>query len=290
MIVDKPAGPTSHDVVALVRRATGIRRVGHAGTLDPFASGVLPVLIGRATRLVRFLVGLAKQYAGTVRLGITTDTDDRTGAVLRVDEGWRTVSESALEAAMTSLTGSQAQVPPVYSAKKVAGVPAHRRVRRGQSVTLAPRRVSVAMFRCTGRDGPDVHFTAAVSSGTYVRALARDLGERLGCGAHLLELRRTAVGPWDETDAIALDRLIPPFTAPHPSPPSSTCHTARWTPPRLMPSGMGDRYRPGTPRPDEPRCWTAAHSSPSLNGGRISWCRAWSWTDEPRHGSHRRQL
>ncbi|MDH4044675.1 MAG: tRNA pseudouridine(55) synthase TruB [Gemmatimonadota bacterium] len=215
MIVDKPAGPTSHDVVALVRRATGIRRVGHAGTLDPFASGVLPVLIGRATRLVRFLVGLAKQYAGTVRLGITTDTDDRTGAVLRVDEGWRTVSESALEAAMTSLTGSQAQVPPVYSAKKVAGVPAHRRVRRGQSVTLAPRPVSVAMFRCTGRDGPDVHFTAAVSSGTYVRALARDLGERLGCGAHLLELRRTAVGPWDETDAIALDRLIPPFTA-HP--------------------------------------------------------------------------
>jgi len=211
VVVDKPAGPTSHDVVDLVRRATGTRRVGHAGTLDPFASGVLPLLAGRATRLVSYLVGLAKHYAGVLRLGVTTDSDDRTGTVLRVDAGWQAVADETLAEAMAALTGRQSQRPPIYSARKIGGVPAHRRVRRGQDVSLPARDVTVHAFACTGRDGQDIAFTAHVSSGTYVRALARDLGERLGCGAHLLELRRTAVGPWTEQDAVPLDRVVPPF-------------------------------------------------------------------------------
>jgi len=211
VLVDKPAGPTSHDVVDLVRRATGTRRVGHAGTLDPFASGVLPVLSGRATRLVPYLVGLGKQYTGVLRLGITTDTDDGTGTVLGTDAGWQSLADEVVVEAMATLTGPQSQRPPVYSARKVAGVPAHRRARRGQEVTLAPRDIAVHAFACTGREGPDVAFTAQVSSGTYIRALARDLGERLGCGAHLVALRRTAVGPWTERDAVPLDRVVPPF-------------------------------------------------------------------------------
>jgi tRNA pseudouridine55 synthase len=211
VVVDKPAGPTSHDVVDIVRRATGTRRVGHAGTLDPFASGVLPVLVGRATRLVPYLMGLAKRYTGVIRLGVTTDTGDRTGTVLRGDGSWQSLGDEALADALASLTGPHAQRPPAYSAKKVRGVPAHRRVRRGQDVWLAPRDVVVHTFTCTGRDGPDVTFAAHVSSGTYLRALARDLGERLGCGAHLMELRRTAVGPWTDRDAVPLEGVRPPF-------------------------------------------------------------------------------
>jgi tRNA pseudouridine55 synthase len=212
VVVDKPPGPTSHDVVDLVRRATGTRRVGHAGTLDPFASGVLPVLAGRATRLVSYLVGLDKAYSGVIRLGQATDTDDRTGTVIREDRGWQTLTDHALHDALAGLTGPQSQRPPAFSARKVGGVPAHRRARRGQDVSLTPRDVTVYTFGCTGRDGPDVAFTVRVSSGTYVRALARDLGDRLGCGAHVVELRRTAVGPWTEGDAVPLDRVHPPFS------------------------------------------------------------------------------
>lgn len=210
-MVDKPAGPTSHDVVDIVRRAAGTRRVGHAGTLDPFASGVLPVLVGRATRLAPYLVGLDKRYTGVIRLGATTDTDDATGSVLREDAGWQALTDGALTDAMTGLTGPQSQQPPVYSARKVAGVPAHRRVRRGQEVSLDPRDVTVHAFSCAGRDGSDVAFAVHVSSGTYVRALARDLGDRLGCGAHLVVLRRTAVGPWSEREAVPLDGICPPL-------------------------------------------------------------------------------
>jgi tRNA pseudouridine55 synthase len=211
LVVNKPAGPTSHDVVDIVRRAAGTRRVGHAGTLDPFASGVLPVLAGRATRLAPYLVGLDKRYTGVLRLGATTDTDDATGSVIREDGGWQALTNGALTDAMTGLTGPQSQRPPVYSARKVAGVPAHRRVRRGQEVSLAPRDVTVHAFTCAGWDGPDVAFAVHVSSGTYVRALARDLGERLGCGAHLVALRRTAVGPWTEGEAVPLDGVRAPL-------------------------------------------------------------------------------
>jgi tRNA pseudouridine55 synthase len=154
-----------------------------------------------------YVSGLPKHYEGTIRLGIRTDTDDRAGAVLATSDAWRDVDDESLDAAMGALTGHVAQVPPVYSAKKVAGAPAYRRARRGETVSLAAREVDVVRFAPVDRAGPDVRFEAEVGSGTYVRALARDLGERLGCGAHLLALRRTAVGPWAVADAVPLDGL-----------------------------------------------------------------------------------
>jgi tRNA pseudouridine55 synthase len=207
--VDKPEGPTSHDVVAAARRAFRTRRVGHAGTLDPFASGLLPLLLGRGTRLMPYLVGLSKRYEGTIRLGVRTDTDDPTGRVIATDEAWHEVDQARLAEAAAALTGQIAQVPPAYSAKKLAGVPAHRRARRGEVVSLDARAVDVLRFTVRERSGPDVRFEADVGSGTYVRALARDLGEALGCGAHLRALRRTRVGPFDVRDAATLDRLPP---------------------------------------------------------------------------------
>jgi tRNA pseudouridine55 synthase len=211
--VDKPEGPTSHDVVAAARRAYRVRRVGHAGTLDPFASGLLPLLLGRATRLMPYLVGLPKTYQGTIRLGVRTDSDDLTGQVLHRDDAWREVDDARLAGAAAALTGSIEQVPPVFSAKKIGGVPAHRRVRRGEAVALEARVVDVRRFAVGAREGADFRFEADVGSGTYLRALARDLGESLGCGAHLRALRRTRVGPFSVADAVPLDRL-PPAPAP----------------------------------------------------------------------------
>jgi len=206
--VDKPPGPTSHDVVAAARRALRTRRVGHAGTLDPFASGLLPLLVGRGTRLMPYVVGFPKRYTGVLRLGIVTDTDDGTGTIVAEHDGGPAVSDEALAAAMTALTGTIQQLPPTYSAKKVGGTPAHRRARRGEVVTLAPRTVEVHQFAMADRAGADVTFAADVGSGTYVRALARDLGLALGCGAHLRELRRTGVGPWHLRDAVPFDALV----------------------------------------------------------------------------------
>ncbi len=211
-MIDKPSGPTSHDVVDMVRRTYGVRRVGHAGTLDPFATGLIIVLVGRATRLARFVAALPKRYTGLIRLGVTTDTDDRSGAVIATDDGWSTVSSGALATQMAALTGRQRQRPPDYSAKKTRGERAHRRARRGEPVELTPQEVEVAELQVTGRDGPAVRFRATVSSGTYIRALARDLGESLGCGAHLEELRRIAVGSFGVDEALpvsALDRGFP---------------------------------------------------------------------------------
>jgi tRNA pseudouridine55 synthase len=212
--VDKPAGPTSHDVVAAARRAFHASRVGHGGTLDPFASGLLLLFLGRCTRLVPYLVGLPKHYEGTIRLGVRTDTDDLDGRVVSADDGWRDVDDARLTEAAAALTGTIAQVPPVYSAKKLGGVPAHRRVRRGEAVALAPREVDVRRFEISGRDGPLARFEAEVGSGTYVRALARDLGAALGCGAHLQALRRTRVGPFDVRDAVAPARFPCPLSPP----------------------------------------------------------------------------
>jgi tRNA pseudouridine55 synthase len=203
--LDKAPGPTSHDVVAAVRRSLRIRRVGHGGTLDPFASGLLPVLTGRATRLAPFVLGLPKTYHGVLRLGIATDTDDATGTVLRDDPSWRSVDDEMLGGAMLALTGQIAQTPPAYSAKKVAGTRAHRLARRGGTVDLAPRRVTVVRFIPTARTDADITFSAEVGSGTYIRALARDLGARLGCGAHLLALRRVGIGPWTVDQAACTD-------------------------------------------------------------------------------------
>jgi len=205
--IDKLVGPTSHDVVDMVRRAYGMRRVGHAGTLDPFASGLLVVLLGRATRLARYVVGLPKEYTGRIRLGSVTDTDDQTGAVTGGTDGWRDLTDEEIRAEMAGLLGVQLQQPPVYSAKKSGGQRAYRLARQGRPVTLSPVRVEIRRFAMLERDGPRLVFAAEVSSGTYVRGLARDLGERLGCGAHLEELRRTRIGTFAVDGGIRSDEI-----------------------------------------------------------------------------------
>lgn len=216
LIVDKPAGPTSHDVVDRVRRAFGERRVGHTGTLDPFATGVLPVCVGKATRLARFLAAGEKIYRATVRLGFATATDDLTGAPLGPAVAV-SVEPDAVRQALLALTGEILQVPPAYSAKRVAGERLHERARRGKPVAQAPVRVTVHALELQDLAGDRLELEARCSPGTYVRALARDLGEALGVGAHLVALRRTRSGgfgldgavTWDELAAVSRQRLIP---------------------------------------------------------------------------------
>ncbi len=205
LLVDKPEGPTSHDVVALVRRIIGQRRIGHAGTLDPMASGLLPLVLGRATRLVRFLPRSPKVYEGRIRLGVTTDTDDVTGTVLDRHAGAIPSPDAVREAAMR-LVGRIAQVPPAVSARRVAGERLYRLARSGRRVE-APA-VEVDVFRLDLTPGPTADewsLVTAVSAGTYVRAIARDLGTALGCGAALAALRRLAIGPMAVADALRPD-------------------------------------------------------------------------------------
>jgi len=204
-LVDKPAGPTSHDAVAMLRRALRTRRVGHAGTLDPFATGLLLVLVGSATRLARYLAGLPKRYRGLIRLGWSTDTDDATGVPGAASDAWRLLSDDAIARAMEGLIGARRQVPPTYSAKHVGGERAHRRARRGEAVALEPVAVEIQRFTLVDRAEQDVAFETDVSSGTYVRSLARELGEQLGCGAHLVALRRLTTGPFTVEEAVHLD-------------------------------------------------------------------------------------
>lgn len=205
--VDKPAGATSHDVVAAARRALGERRIGHTGTLDPFASGLLLLCVGEATRLAEYLTGADKCYDARLRLGVATDSGDLEGEVVFSSEGWRDVTPDALEAALAGLRGAQEQLPPRLSAKKVAGVPAHRRVRRGEEVTLRLQAVTVHELEGTCFEPPDVRLRIRCSSGTYVRALARDLGDRLGVGAHVTALRRTAIGGFGVERALTVGQL-----------------------------------------------------------------------------------
>lgn len=207
LLLDKPEGPTSHDVVAAVRRRFRTRRVGHVGTLDPMATGLLIMLLGRLTRLARFLAGLDKRYEGVLRLGQITDTDDRLGTVLEGNDRWHTVTDHALQTAMQGFVGGYTQQPPAYSAKKIEGIRAYRRARRGEPVQLVPHPVSVTAFAMQARAGPDVTFVARVGTGTYVRSLARDLGAALGCGAHLTALRRTHIGEFSVADALPVRQL-----------------------------------------------------------------------------------
>ncbi|MDT8340191.1 MAG: tRNA pseudouridine(55) synthase TruB [Longimicrobiales bacterium] len=205
LLVDKPVGPTSHDVVVRARRALGERRIGHTGTLDPFASGLLVLCVGPATRLSPYLTGLDKEYMARARLGVSTDTLDREGEVTATDEGWRSLDRRAVEEALVGLRGTIRQQPPRYSAKKVGGTAAHRRARRGETVELEPVTVTVHALELTEVALPEVAFRVVCSSGTYIRALARDLGTALGVGAHLRELRRTAVGGFRVEEAVAGD-------------------------------------------------------------------------------------
>jgi len=208
-LVAKPQGPTSHDVVDIVRRALGLSRVGHLGTLDPFAEGLLVVVVGRATRLAPYAAGWKKHYDGVIRLGAVTTTDDRTGEVTRTSEGWRALDLDQIRGAAAGLMGEIEQRPPAFSAVKVDGVRAYKKARRGEAVAVTPRRVTVFELAITGWNAPDVTFRSTVSGGTYLRSLARDLGERLGCGGHLAVLRRTAVGLFRLDDAVPAQALTP---------------------------------------------------------------------------------
>jgi tRNA pseudouridine55 synthase len=213
LLVDKPAGLTSHDVVARARRAFGTRKVGHAGTLDPMATGLLVIGIEGATRLLTYVVGADKTYEATIRLGQTTGTDDADGEILvqAPADAWAAVTDEALGSGVTALTGRISQIPSAVSAIKVDGRRAYDRVRAGEEVVLAARDVVVSRFeviaRRPGEGVLDLDVIVECSSGTYIRALARDLGAALGVGGHLTALRRTRVGPFEVADAVALDAL-----------------------------------------------------------------------------------
>ncbi|HEU4333119.1 MAG TPA: tRNA pseudouridine(55) synthase TruB [Candidatus Eisenbacteria bacterium] len=194
-LVDKPESWTSHDAVARMRRILGERRVGHAGTLDPFATGLLLVAEGRATALLGALGLLPKRYRATVRLGVATDTQDRTGTPLpRASAAFPSVA--AVDEALPAFRGALLQTPPLYSAVKVEGERLYKKARRGEDVERVARPIHVYALERVAADLPDVTLDLTVSRGTYVRTLAHDLGERLGCGAHLAALRRTAIGPF----------------------------------------------------------------------------------------------
>jgi tRNA pseudouridine55 synthase len=214
VVVDKPAGWTSHDVVGRTRRLARTRKVGHAGTLDPMATGVLLLGIGKATRLLGHLALTDKQYAATIRLGQTTVTDDAEGEVVETLDA-STVTDQAIDQALLALRGDIEQVPSAVSAIKVDGVRSYARVRAGEDVELKARPVKVSRFEVLARRRDDLDVAVTCSSGTYVRALARDLGAALGVGAHLTALRRTRVGPFTEGRALeALEADFDTFVLP----------------------------------------------------------------------------
>jgi tRNA pseudouridine55 synthase len=209
LLVDKPQGVTSHDVVDVVRRGLATRKVGHAGTLDPMATGLLLIGVGRATRLLRFLGGLLKTYEGSMRLGIETTTLDADGDVVR--ETGVDVTDAQVGAAMRALVGESLQRPPAYSAVKVGGRKLYEAAREGERLEAEPRPIRVDAFDLLSYEAPDVTFRVTCSGGTYVRVLASDVGAALSCGAHLIALRRTAIGPYSVDDAVAPDRAAEPL-------------------------------------------------------------------------------
>ena len=213
LLVDKPAGMTSHDVVAIARRALGERRIGHAGTLDPFATGLLVLLAGRMTRLLPYLDGEPKVYEARIQFGAETDTDDGTGRVVR--EAPPPI-RAHVDRAIAALTGVLDQEPPAYSAKQVGGQRAYDAARRGTPVRLPATRVTVHSWSVRGRSNDTVDVTITCSGGTYVRALARDLGRQSGSAAHLATLRRIRSGPFQVADACGLDSLRDGRCAPFP--------------------------------------------------------------------------
>lgn len=207
-MIDKPAGPTSHDVVARVRRVLRQRGVGHAGTLDPFATGLLVVLVGRATRLARFVEQQRKTYLAEAVLGVATDTDDATGTPLEGTAAAKVMPSAAeVGEALAALVGTHPQRPPAYSARRVAGERAYRLARRGAAVELPATPVTVHALDLLEWAPPVARFRTTVSAGTYIRAMARDLGDRLGMGAHLRALRREAIGNLRVEDAVSLEAL-----------------------------------------------------------------------------------
>ncbi|HEX6399908.1 MAG TPA: tRNA pseudouridine(55) synthase TruB [Actinomycetota bacterium] len=209
LLLDKPAGVTSHDVVDSVRRTLATRKVGHAGTLDPMATGLLLIGVGRATRLLRFLGDLAKTYEGTLRLGVETDTLDADGDVIR--ESAVDVKPEQVAEAMRSLVGESLQRPPAFSAVKVGGRKLYEAARAGERLEAEPRPVRVEEFELLSFDPPDARFRVVCSGGTYVRVLAADVGAAVSTGAHLTGLRRAAIGPYRVEDAVTPDEVRDPL-------------------------------------------------------------------------------
>jgi len=206
LVVDKPSGVTSHHVVAVLRRVFKQKKIGHTGTLDPFATGVLPVALGEGTKAITFLDESLKEYRAVMRLGISTDTQDLEGVVLQ-ERDWRHVTPAMVTDLVAEFSGELSQVPPMFSALKRDGVPLYKLARKGETVEREPRRIFIHALTIESIDLPEISFTVRCSRGTYVRTLAHDMGECLGCGAHLLQLRRTASGPFTLGNAFTLDEL-----------------------------------------------------------------------------------
>jgi tRNA pseudouridine55 synthase len=206
LIVDKPAGFTSHDVVGRARRILQERSIGHLGTLDPMATGVLPLVIGNLTRLAQFYTSCEKTYEGTIRLGFATDTYDAEGEPLAPAQPVSFFLQQLQELAR-KFVGVIAQTPPPFSAKKIKGVPAYKLARKKQEVTLEPVEIEIKEFEILALDNCRASFRARVASGTYIRSIAHDMGQQLGCGAHLESLRRTSVGEFGVADAYSFDEM-----------------------------------------------------------------------------------
>lgn len=206
IIIDKPAGLTSHDIVNRVRRILGTRKVGHTGTLDPFATGVLPVAVNEGTKAIPFLDEGLKCYEAVMRLGVVTDTLDLTGKVLR-EADWKAIDRHLMEVVLKRFTGRISQVPPMFSAIKRDGQPLYKLARQGREVERQPREVEISSLELLSFEPPLVGIRVVCSRGTYIRSLADDIGAELGCGAALQELRRTASGPFEISSAVTLEDL-----------------------------------------------------------------------------------
>jgi tRNA pseudouridine55 synthase len=206
LVLDKPAGMTSHDVVAIVRRATGEKSIGHLGTLDPMATGVLPLLLGKYTRLAQFFNQSDKHYTGHIRFGFATDTFDAEGTPSTTPKSL-IYSLEELRTLSQKFHGDIDQLPPIFSAKKINGTPAHKLARAGAEVPVKPARITIHDFQLTSLDRDTAAFTMSVSAGGYVRSVAHELGQLAGCGAHLSSLRRTQAGPFTLTHALTIDQL-----------------------------------------------------------------------------------
>ena len=207
LLVDKPQGITSHDVVDRLRRKLQMKRIGHAGTLDPMATGLLIMLVGKATKVSQFLISLDKSYEGTILFGIETDSHDADGEVVNETPLPEPLDEQLLLNSMKEFLGDQYQTPPMFSAKKVAGVPLYKLARKGKTVEREPRFIRISSLKLLAWDPPEAKFSMSCSKGTYVRTLAHDLGKKIGCGAHLNNLRRTQIDRFDVTEASTLETI-----------------------------------------------------------------------------------
>jgi len=205
LFIDKPAGITSHDVVDAVRRKLKMKRIGHAGTLDPMATGLLIILVGQATKLSQYLMGLDKAYAGTLKLGETTDSQDADGEITQTLDIPADLDQAKVEEVMNTFLGDQYQTPPMFSAKKQNGVALYKLARQGKEVERQPRFIRINQIRLDRCELPEVDFYVSCSKGTYIRTIAHDIGQKLGCGAHLTKLVRTSIDKYNLDDAVGLE-------------------------------------------------------------------------------------